>query len=203
MDTVGPFPDAHSDPIVAVLATALARLRGRETSLRALVTHYPREDLAGRCVAIVTAFHDLPDSTVAEDEAAFVEFVSALRRGIPASGTLFEVRQVWQLAGAQPRLIEATVDLTDAFNTFTPRYLPEGTFPDEAVHAITADVTRGGHFEYAGGGTRRGIIWCDRSMGLGEPRPWSAVYRLRPEREFGDALDPELIEALKRFVSRF
>ena len=203
MDAIGPFPGAHAGRVAAELASAFARLRGRPESLRALVTHYPRDDLAGSCVAIVTAFHDLPDHTVAEDEAAFAEFVSALRRGVPTPGMLFEVRQVWQLAGSQPRLIEATVELTDAFNTFTPRHVLDGTFPDEAVQAITADVMRGGHFEYAGGGARRGIIWCDRSMGLGEPRPWSAAYRLRPKREFGDPLDPELVRALKQFVRRF
>ncbi len=202
MDAIGPFPGAHAGRVAAELASAFAQLRGRPESLRALVTHYAREDLAGRCVAIVTAFHDLPDNTVTEDEAAFAEFVSALQRGIPTPGMLLEVRQVWQLAGSQPRLIEATVELTDAFDTFTPRHVFEGTFPDEAVQAITADITRGGHFEYAGGGARRGIIWCDRSMGLGEPRPWSAAYRLRPAREFGEALDPEFVEALKQFVRR-
>lgn len=171
--------------------------------MRALVTHYPRKDLAGTCVAIVVVIHDLPDETVREDQEAFQKFTSKLEHGRGMPGRLFEVRQVWQLAGQQPRLIEATVELTDQFVSLSQRHIVDGFFPDATVHKISADVTRGGHFEYAGGGTRRGIIWCDRSMGIGEPRPWSAAYRVRPLREFRTGLAPDLVKALKRFVIRF
>ncbi len=205
LKAVGAFPTAQAggNAIAAELAGIYAALPARQSVLRANVTHYPRNDLPGKCFGVVTAFHDLPDFTIAEDLESFTKHLDGLRSGREMPGSIFEVRQVWQMAGDEPRLIEATVEFSDRFASLAPRRLAPGFFPDKDVQKISADQMRGGHFEHAGGGVRRGIIWCDRSMGLGKPRPWSAAYRVSPKREFSDALSPELVAALKRFVSRF
>jgi len=205
LKAVGAFPRVPADgnAIATELAEIYAALPARQSVLRANVTHYPRSDLPGKCFGIVTAFHDLPDFTIAEDLESFGKYLNALRRGREMPGSIFEVRQVWQMAGDEPRLIEATVEFSDRFASLARRRFAPGFFADKDVQKISADQMRGGHFEHAGGGVRRGIMWCDRSMGVGEPRPWSAAYRVSPKREFSGALDPELVTALKRFVSRF
>ena len=171
--------------------------------MKAFVSYYPRKDLPGKCVGIQVVFHDLPDPMVADDVAAAEQFARDLCEHFRAPGMLFEVRQTWQLDGPRPRLIEATVELTDDFDQIAHRDVPRGFFEDPAVERITCDRTRGGHFSPFGGGARRGMIWVDRSVGLGEPRPWSASYRMRPMGEFEIELDPDVIDALREFASRF
>ena len=194
---------AGEHPILAELAQAYASLPARGSALRGLIVHYPRPDLPGKCAAIVTTFHDLPDFTIAEDLEEFGRYTNELAAGHPKPGMLFEVRQVWQMEGAEPRLIEATIELSDNLRTLAPRRLAPDFFRDSMVQKISVDAMRGGHFEYAGGGDRRCVTWCDRSAGIGPAKPWSAAYRVRPKREFSKPLNPAIVTALKEFVSRF
>ena len=168
-----------------------------------LAAHYARVDLPGRCIGIQVVFHNVPDPMVADDAVAAEEFARSLRDTFGAPGMMFEIRQIWQLDGAQPRLIEAMVELTDDFDRLMQRQPPLGYFGDRAVDRITLDKARGGHFAAFGGGQRRGLLWVDRSLGIGTPDPWSSDYRLRPARVPDSPLPPEVVQALREFVKRF
>ena len=98
---------------------------------------------------------------------------------------------------------KATVEITAHFREFRVRDLPRGFFGDERVERVTCDPLRGGHFEAYGGGTRCGLIWCDRSFGIGEADPWSAAYRVNPEPQVDSKLPAKLVAALQEFVTRF
>ena len=115
---------------------------------------------------------------------------------------ILEVRQTWQFAGGTPRMIEASIELTDDFDSIRPRGFPRRFFEPE-VARIVVDESRAGHFEGFGGGHRRGWVWVDRAAGLGSARGWSAAYTVRPTPERDRGLDDELVEALKEFVGRF
>ena len=106
LKAVGAFPKAQAsgNAIATDLAGIYDALPARQSVLRANVTHYPRSDLPGKCFGVVTAFHDLPDFTIAEDLESFTKHLDGLRRGREMPGSLFEVRQVWQMAGDEPRL---------------------------------------------------------------------------------------------------
>ena len=203
LQSVGAALPLGDGDVAHELADAFADLHRRAPSLKAFVSYYPRRDLPGRCVAIQTVFHDLPDPMIENDGEAAEQFARDLHDHFFAPGMLFEVRQVWQLEGDRPRLIEATVELTDEFERLMERNVPKSMFGDADVERITCDIARGGHFRPFGGGARRGLLWVDRSFGIGQARPWSAAYRLRPTREFDTDLAPELIEALREFATRF
>jgi hypothetical protein len=165
--------------------------------------HYPRRDLPGRCIGIQVSFHDLADPMVEDDGPAAEEFAQSLRERFQAPGMLFEIRQVWQLDGAEPRLIEATLELTDKFDRLMKRNPVLGYLGDPDVEKITFDKARGSHFAAHGGGHRRGLLWVDKSFGVGAPDPWSASYCMRPARAPESPLPPAVVKALKEFVSRF
>ena len=165
--------------------------------------HYPRAELPGRCIGIVVTLHDLPDPMVEDDVIAAEQFARSLHENFEADGMLLEVRQIWQLDGDRPRLIEATIELTDQFDRIMSRVPPSGYFGDPGIERITFDKTRGGHFGPFGGGARRGLLWVDRSCGIGEPDSWSATYRMRPARTPESPLPPAVVKALKDFVTRF
>ena len=210
LGAVGPFPEwrgGDADPASAAVHTELAEafegLGDRLERLQLVVTHYPRPDLPGRCFALVVAFHDLPDPHIVQDRARYRRFLMRDGREPPMSGVLFEVRQVWQTAGGAPRLIEATVEVTDRLTAAGGRNFGSSMFSNARVSEITCDITRGGHFGQYGRGTRRGLIWCDRSQGIGPPEPWSAAYRVSPRRELVVGLADSVTQALRAFASRF
>ena len=95
------------------------------------------------------------------------------------------------------------VELTDRFSSVRSRIIGSGYFGDEKCGLITCDSTRGGHFQMYGGGHRRGVLWCDRSFGLGNPDPLSFSYRVSPEREMHRDLPEAVVKALRAFVTRF
>ncbi len=204
LDAVGAFPtDLEHDPIAAELAQVFRALPAQSEQMRGVVSHYPRRDLPGKCVAITTVFHTLPDEHIMEDMPGVQRLLLRLGDGRATAGMLFEVRQVWQTEGDEPRLIEATVEVTDRFRSRAMRDIHTGLFRNGAVNRITIDMTRAGHLSKYGGGTRRGLIWCDRSFGIGQPRPYSAAYRIRPHSEVRLDLDPQAVTALREFVTRF
>jgi hypothetical protein len=185
------------------LRRAFDGLPDRYAGLRGFVAHVPRPDLPGKCFGVVATFHDLPDPFLVEDVGASNEFLACLYDKAETKGLLFEVRQVWQTAGGEPRLIEATLEVTSRLREFRLRNIPSGFFGDDHVEQVTCDPLRGGHFESYGGGTRCGFIWCDRSFGIGAAQPWSAAYRVFPNREVRTDLPGELVAALQEFVTRF
>jgi hypothetical protein len=185
------------------LRRAFRKLDEMGAAAKGFVAHVPRPDLPGKCFGIVAAFHDLPDPFLAADQNAYEDFQARLYDRAETPGMLFEVRQVWQTAGGKPRLIEATVEVTSRFREFRLREIPRGFFPDSRVEQVTCDPLRGGHFEFYGGGMRCGFIWCDRSLGIGEAQPWSAAYRVFPNRDVRTDLPGELVTALQEFVTRF
>ena len=193
--------DGMDEPIADELARAFAELA--VASPRAMIAHYPRPELPGKCFALVVAFHTMPDPNVVEEQMKFERYMLELRDLGRADGLIFEIRQVWQTEGGEPRLIEATVDYTNRFFSVRQRHLGGSYFGDEQCGLITCDSTRGGHFAMYGGGHRRGLLWCDRSFGLGEPDPYSIAYRVEPGREIRVGLSPELIAVLREFVTRF
>jgi hypothetical protein len=201
------WPDVAGHPACDEHFLALRRsyraLQDRGSSLKAFVSHYPRPDLPGRCFAVVAALHDLPDPFLVADESAFDDFLAFLYDKQETVGTLFEVRQVWQTAGGEPRLIEATVEVTTRFRVFREREVPARLFGDERAARITCDFLRGQHFDKYGGGTRCGLIWCDRSFGIGRLDPWSSAYRVWPNESLDRGLPTDLVAALQEFVTRF
>ena len=181
----------------------MATIRERTGEFKVVAMHFPRPDLPGRCVGVQVIFHDVPDPMVEDDAAAADEFARALHERFHAPGMLLEIRQIWQLEGSEPRLIEATMELTDQFDRLMRRDPPRGYFGLQAVEKITFDQARGGHFAAFGGGQRRGLLWVDRACGIGEPDPWSAAYEMRPARTPDAPLPPHVVEALQEFVKRF
>ncbi|MEM8882516.1 MAG: hypothetical protein AAGD14_00435 [Planctomycetota bacterium] len=171
--------------------------------MRMLVAHYPRPDLPGRCVAVVTAIHTLPEPHIEEDQDLLRHYYRGMRKRRPYAGMLFEVRQVWQTEGGTPRLIEATIDLSEGF-VAPARYRGfVALLGDARALRITEDITRSGHFHMYGADRRGGLLWCDRSYGLGEPEPFMAEYEIGRKRRIERSLPPALVAQLKNYVTRF
>ena len=200
---MGALPDLGDGAVARDLKRAFEEMRADAPNLKMFVAHYPQADLPGRCVGVLVVIHDLPDPMVRNDLGAAEEFARALHERFAAPGRLLEIRQVWQLAGERPRMIEATIELTDQFDRLMHRKPPIGYFGDDDVERITFDRARGAHFSPFGGGARRGLLWTDRSCGLGESDPYSAAYRMRPARTPDAPLSPAVAEALREFIRRF
>lgn len=202
-DLGGPSGESLAADVHAELARAYSNLRVRLPRLHAIVSHYPRPDLPGKCFALVTAFYDVPDPHIVQHQPSYQGFLMRDRRGRPLHGAILEVRQVWQTEDGEPRLIEATVEVTDGLTAPGDRALTSNLFRNARVSDLTCDKTRGGHFAVYGHGDRRGWIWCDLSFGVGATQPWSAAYRVSPRRKLETNLPRAMTEALREFAIRF
>ena len=134
-------------------------------------------------MAVMAAFHNLRDPHLVEE----------YDRPFPESGGLLVVvRQVWQTDGAKPRMIEASIEWTTAFGTSVPREVA-----DPLVEELTLDHARMGQDRLWPGTRRAGMLWADRSFGVGPAKPYFARYDMDGWVE-GD--EPE---GLRAFVRRF
>ena len=138
-------------------------------------------------MAIMTAFHNLPDPHMVEERGT----------DFPKQGALMVVvRQVWQLNVENPRLIEASVEWTTEFDT-GQAVVRLGLIEDFTAAELTLDLARSGQDCNWPGTRRKGLFFCDQSLGQGEPKPYYATYT---ETEW-TASEP--IDGLVEFVSRF
>ncbi len=163
--------------------------------VRVLIKHYPRTKVPGRCVTIHVTFYSVPDPRFDE--------------GAPASdgrveGVLFDVRQTWQLQGAEPVLIEASVEVTTDVRAAGHRRGFASIAKPDGAPEWGADPAMGAHFYGYGAGRRYGTVWFDRAAGIGETDAWAKVYRLGDGADVAIAdLTPAQADALRRFVERF
>ncbi len=147
LDAVGPYP------------AEVPKLTGE---VYGWIAHYPRPRLPGRCMAVMAAFHNLRDPHLVED----------IGRPLPKSGGLLVVvRQVWQTEGPEPRMIEASIEWTTEFGTSAPREVE-----DPLVEKLTFDHARMGQDRMWPGSQRAGMLWADRSFGVGPAKPYFARY---------------------------
>ncbi len=140
-----------------------------EPPLRVVATLYPRERDPGHCVTVRATFATVPDPLF-EKEAA---------RAPEVQGVLYMLWKTYQLAGDEPKLIEAGVEVTTDIKTFGWRSdIATVAKPKDLPQTWTRDKLAGGHFYGFGGGTRLGMTWIDRSAGKRAVDPWAAVYTI-------------------------
>jgi len=224
-ESVLPFLEAVEPPAMrggaGLAKTVLGEMRSRwetlrsiahrplgDPPLRILVKHYPRPDLAGRCVSIQVTFYDVPDMYF--DRAALLaDPESPPVQGKRIRGAILDLYRTYQLSGNQPRLIQALAEVS-APVLLLPQRLPITQIlrrPDD-VSPGSIDGVFASHFLAYGGGVRQGLLWIDRSNGIGKPAAFSTAYRVvrrrmrqSPSIETG-AIPASLVAALKDWVSR-
>lgn len=195
-----PFASGRSEAADVVRKTA-SEVRAAARGMRGWVAQIPRLDLPGRCVSIVTAFHNLPDPHLEEERAFYEDFQE---RGTVRNKrlVLFVATQVWQTEtdDGAPRLIGANLEVVSEFDPRNPNELRNMLRSHAAAEKILCDPSRLGRQDLWGGSQRTGILWVDRSYGLLEPMDFAASYD-------SDALTPELpadiTAALKAFAVRY
>jgi hypothetical protein len=173
--------------------------------LRILTKHYPRDDLPGRCFTIQVTFFTVRDPYF--DDGGLTPELAERVKGKVVDGLMFEVRKTYQTKNAQRRLIEAEVEVTEKVGG----YFGRKSFPQlsglESVSGFAGDEFFGAHFQLYGGGERRGLVWYDRSFGLGKADVWAGVFRAIRSSEAAQKvktakLPPKLTAALLSLVER-
>jgi hypothetical protein len=198
-------------PIADELRTLSDAVRRASTGMRGWVAQIPRNDLPGRCVSIVSAFHNLPDPHVEEEVAHYEDFQERGTSGKNTRLMIFVVTQVWQTEGLEPKLIGAGIEAVTEFDprstTSLRRALQTGlrSAPQagDAVTRILCDSSRDGRNDLWGGSSRIGMLWADRSYGLLEARDFSAAYRMDGKTELTAKLPADVLAALRSFVVRY
>lgn len=147
----------------------VAQAPPREPPLRIVLNHYSRKRDPGNCVTIRATFSTAPDPLFDEE--------AAKERSVP--GVLYMFWKTYQLAGTQPQLIEAGVEVTTRIQSIDwRRDIATIAEPQELPQTWTRDDMAGGHFFGYGGGVRFGVTWIDRSAGTKASDPWGATYRI-------------------------
>ncbi len=122
-------------------------------------------------------------------------------------GVVIDFHRTYQLESGTCRLIEATLEIHDSVRIGVAR-LPLAEALEAPSEALLGDARRGLHFSRYGGGTRRGLIWMDESLGRGEPRPWSRAYRITTQARWSkpqvevEAMPESLVKAALDVVQR-
>lgn len=149
--------------------------------LRIIVRHHPRGEIPGHCVGIQVTVSTIPDPFF--DQDLFGPLARNARSGPAVGGVLFDLRKSYQLAGGTPRLIEASLQIQSPVRIGMQMTMLGMHLPDEKARGIVSDPASVAHFSMLGGGERRGIVWCDRSAGMGPEDAWSGAYLLRRDRQ--------------------
>ena len=195
-----PFGSGRSEAADVVRKT-VTEIRAAARGMRGWVAQIPRTDLPGRCVSIVTAFHNLPDPHLEEERSVYENFEQHGRVGRKRL-VLLVATQVWQTEtdDGAPKLIGANLEVVSEFDPRKPNELRNLLRSQAAAEKILCDPSRLGRQDLWGGSKRTGIFWVDRSYGLLEPMDYAASYD-------NDALTPDLpadiTAALKAFVVRY
>jgi hypothetical protein len=148
--------------------------------IRVMYKHYPRPRLPGDCVTLHATVYTVPDQHF--DQQWFREEMrkhhasGGGRGGMAIRGVLIDLRRTYQLEGGPPKLVEASLEVHD--NVSLVRRAPFGQLLGEEPHEMLRDREAESHFLMLGGGTRRGLVWIDRSVGLRELDPWARAYRI-------------------------
>lgn len=145
-----------------------------EERLKAIVKHYPHP-LAGRNYTVLHAtFFTVPDGHFEMDRLAALR---ASDGSVP--GVMLEARATYRTTAGKARLVEAVLEVSEELREDGRRIgTPELLGRREIPRLLRADPQWAGHFFEYGGGIRRGVYWCDRSLGTGAASPWSIAYRV-------------------------
>ena len=118
-------------------------------------------------------------------------------------GVLFELRKTYQTEGGRVRLVEAQAEVHTRVSL-----MPHRQSIMDLVDDVAPDPLYASHFLPYGGGVRNGMIWVDRSNGLGVAQPWSCAYTMErdhmrePPRVRMTALPQPAQAALRALVGR-
>jgi hypothetical protein len=171
-------------------------------ALRALVRHYPRTDLPGRCVAIETTWYTTRDP--------LLEGGSLPPPG-PIRGVHFTIGRLYQLERGEPRIVAARIEAWTDLEALDARArldAPDVAWAerlDPMIRAILQDPYARAHFAYLGGGRRVGAVWLDRSLGLAHETPWSACFDSEARSattRVEEGLPPPAVQSLVTLASR-
>lgn len=176
--------------------------------MRGWVAQIPRNDLPGRCVSIVSAFHNLPDPHVEEEVNYYEDFLERGTTAVNKRLMLFVVTQVWQTevsqtGGGKPRLIGAGIEAVTEFDPRAPTNLEDALRGGAAATRILCDSSRTGRNDLWGGSRRIGMFWADRSYGLLDTKDSSAAYRMDGKTTLTPDLPADVVAALRAFVIRY
>ncbi len=153
---------------------AMAQAPPADPPLRIVTNVYARKGDPGHCVTIRATFNTAPDPLF-DREAA---------RAPALAGVLYMFWKTYQLAGDEPKLIEAGIEVTTDIKTFGwRRDFATIAKPADLPQSWTRDELAGGHFYGFGGGRRYGIVWLDRGAGTKAASPWSAAYTIEQLQE--------------------
>ena len=172
--------------------------------LRILTKHYPRIDLPGRCFTIQVTFFTVRDPYF--DDRMTPELLERIK-GKVIDGLMFEVRKTYQTKNARRHLIEAEVEVSEEVVGYFGRKGFAQLSGLKSVAGFAHDTFFGAHFQPYGGGQRRGLVWFDRSFGLGKADVWTAAFRAIRSSEAAQEvktaeLPPKVAAALLSLVER-
>jgi hypothetical protein len=190
-------------PVADELRTLSDAVRRASTGMRGWVAQIPRIDLPGRCVSIVSAFHNLPDPHVEEEVAFYEDFLQSGKTRKNRRLLLFVVTQVWQTESGTPKLIGAGIEAVTEFTRQETTNLESVLRAEKAVVDILCDSSRNGRNDLWGGSSRTGLLWADRSYGLLESKDFSAAYRMDGTTDITLDLPADVLAALQSFVVRY
>ncbi len=209
------FPAQNDEGLAREVTDALARswkelltTAGKPVGtplLRILTKHYPRIDLPGRCFTIQVTFFTVRDPYF-DDEGLTPELLERIKGKI-IDGLMFEVRKTYQTKNGQRRLIEANVEVSEKVSGYFGRKGFPRLSGEKSLAGFAQDEFFGAHFQPYGGGERRGLVWYDRSFGLGKAAAWAVAFRAIRSSETAQSvktakLPPKLTAALLSLVER-
>lgn len=146
--------------------------------LKSLVKHYPHPRAGKDFIVLHATFFTVPD---AHFERARLTALRGDRGVVP--GVMLETRATYRTNVNPPRLVEAVVEVSEEVREAGRRIATTTLLRREQIPAgLRDDPQWGGHFFEYGGGIRRGLYWCDQSMGKGAVKPWSTAYALDGRR---------------------
>jgi len=171
--------------------------------LRILYKHYPRPDLPGKCIALHATVYTVIDTYF--DQERFKH--DPAKPDQELRGVIFELRKTYQLEGEKPRLVEALIESHESIH-MGRRFILRELIGDKAPKPL-ADHESSAHFIAYSGGLRFGLVWVDRSAGIGQPAPWARAYSIkggsmakRPDARM-EQLPAVFVRRLIELVGRF
>ncbi|MGQ0614294.1 MAG: hypothetical protein ACT4PV_11205 [Planctomycetaceae bacterium] len=178
----------------AIEAGATRELAG--PPVRVFFKHYPREpsEMGGaRAITLHATLYSVPDLFLDMGSTAISHDLAELARAPAVPGLILDIRKTWRITPQGPRLIEASIEVTeDVHNALRGPGLCQ-LLQDPSVSAVAADAGAIMHFELYHG-ERWGMLWIDRAV-TGPVDGWARAYHIPYDADRTSSLETEPLPA--------
>jgi len=158
---------------------ASATQQGKGPPVRVFFKHYPRElsELDGaRAVTLHATLYSVPDLYFDISTAAIGHDPVDVERAAGVQGLLLDIRKTWRITPHGPRLIEASIEVTEEVrNALRGPGLCQ-LLEEPSISAVATDSGAIMHFELYHG-ERWGLLWVDRAQD-GPVDGWASAYHI-------------------------